>query len=187
MREAPEVSLVGTLTMQQRGKGICSVSMLSPVGGHQQRCWSSGCCRTLPVCWSLHTRHTSKACWPQGSTLCALLWCLSLSLSAPLRQHNKSRHVPTRHQQPDQACEHAPRPEGEDQRERKRGGKPRKKIPSVTQAASVSEHAPLLLLTLSTRGVAVRGCTGMDTARDTVKAGFLTKAQLGKSKKRTLK
>lgn len=115
---------------------------------------------------------------------------LSLSLSAPLRQHNKSRHVPTRHQQPDQAYEHAPRPEGEDQRERKRGGKPRKKkkkIPSVTQAASVSEHAPLLLLTLSTRGVAVRGCTRTATACDTVKAGFLTKAELGKSKKRTLK
>lgn len=73
-------------------------------------------------------------------------------------------------------------------RERGReGGNPEKKIPSVTQAASVSEHALLLLLTLSTHGVTVRGCTSTDTACDTVKAGFLTKAELGKSKKRTLK
>lgn len=74
-----------------------------------------------PVCGSLHT----------GKLLTTSLFSLSLSLtlwlslSALLGQHNKSRHVPTRHQQPDWVYEPAPRPEGEEQRIRE-GGNPEK-------------------------------------------------------------
>lgn len=51
--------------------------------------------------------------------------CISGCLSALPVQHNKSRHVPTRHQQPDWVYEPAPRPEGEEQRIRE-GGNPEK-------------------------------------------------------------
>lgn len=65
------------------------------------------------------------------------LW-MSLSLPFSLRQYNKSRHVPTRHQQPDLVHEPAPRPRrGGAEDQKGGGGKPRKKIPSMTQPASV--------------------------------------------------
>lgn len=75
MREVREVSLDTQLAH-------------SPCSGAARGFAPSPCCLQwvdtssgvgpLPVCWSLHT---SKVCWPQGSTLCALLWCVPLSLS----------------------------------------------------------------------------------------------------------
>lgn len=57
-----------------------------------------GCCRALPLCGSLHT---GKPLTTSLSSLSlSLCGCVSLSLSASLRLYNKSRHVPTRHQQP---------------------------------------------------------------------------------------
>lgn len=113
-------ALLSTLVLQRVYSGVRQESVY-------------GCCMALPLCRSPHTSKlltTSLFFLP----LSVHLW-MSLSLPLSLRQY-KSRHVPTRHQQPDRVHEPAPRPRGGGAEDR-RGGKPRKKIPSMTQPASV--------------------------------------------------
>lgn len=99
-----------------------------------------GCCRALPLCRSLHASKlltTSLLFPPRPQCICG---CLSPSFS--LRQHNKSRHVPTRHQQPDRVHEPAPRPRGGGAEDQKGGGETQKKYPAwLSLLQSVSIHS----------------------------------------------